>query len=50
MAREDPPVSTQELLASFMYAAGHGSAMAISLLPGHIPATLTHVIASWPSA
>jgi len=33
-----------------MYAAGHGSAMAITRAFGQAFASATHVIASWPSA
>jgi hypothetical protein len=44
------PSMTQELLASFMYAARHGTAMAMSFVPAQTPATLSHVIAWWPSA
>jgi hypothetical protein len=44
------PESTQELLASFMYAAGQGSEMAITAALGHMPEMFRHVMASLPSA
>jgi hypothetical protein len=36
---------THELLASFMYAAGHGVEIAMTFVPGQTPATLAQVIA-----
>ena len=50
MGESATPTMTYELDVSFMYACGHGSAMAITDEPGHASASFMQVMASWPSA
>jgi len=50
MRASEAPVKTRELDASFMYAAGQGSAMAMRFSLSQTPGSLMHVMAWWPSA
>jgi hypothetical protein len=50
MGALDRPVRTQEFEASFMYAAGHASAMAITRAFVQTPGSLMQVMAWRPSA
>jgi hypothetical protein len=45
MGASEAPVRTQELDASFMYAAGHASAMAMRSSLAQTPGSLMHVMA-----
>jgi hypothetical protein len=50
MGALEAPVRTHELDASFMYAAGQGSAIAMRCSLSQTPGSSMHVMASWPSA